>query len=99
LRPAEAIVLIHTAAPHLRPLLAFAVATGARPAEYLELTWQDVDLRGKRVTLRTKGGGFRHYDMPPIAIAALEAIKHRKGPVFLTPKGTRHRDTDREGGG
>jgi integrase len=44
LLPGQALALVHAAAPALRPLIVFAIATGARPAEYLDLDWRDVDL-------------------------------------------------------
>ena len=103
LLPSQVVALIRAAAPHVRPMLAFAVATGARPSEHLDLTWKEVDLRGKRVRLSLKGPDgqrkIRHYDMPSVALAALESLPHREGAVFRTRKGTRYRDTGRSGGG
>jgi integrase len=99
LRPAQVIALIRSASPHLRPLLTFAAGTGARPAEYLDLTWPDVDLFGKQVVLRTKGGGTRRFTMPPVVITALESLSHREGPVFRTGDGDRYVDTKRQSGG
>jgi integrase len=85
LRPEQATALIQHAAPHLRPLLAFCIYTGARMSEALELDWDDVDLFAGRVTFWvTKGKRARRYDMPPAAIAALSALPHRTGHVFLT---------------
>lgn len=46
LRPEKATALVNEAAPHIRPLLVFLIATGARMSEALELEWQDVDLEG-----------------------------------------------------
>jgi integrase len=85
LLPHQATALIQHAAPHLRPLLAFCLFTGARLSEALELEWQDVDLFAGRVVFRkTKGKRERHFDLPPAAIGALSAIGHRIGKVFLT---------------
>ena len=99
LLPFQVVTLIRAASPLLRPMLAFAVATGARPSEYLDLEWSDVDLRGARARLKLKGGGTRECDLPPVALAALKSIDHREGHVFLTAKGTRYRDTGRSSGG
>ena len=103
LRPSEVAKLIRAAAPHLRPLLAFAIGTGARPAEYLDLDWTDVDLDAGRVRLSLKGREgqrkTRHFDMPPVAVAALESLEHRTGPVFQPRSGSRYRDTKRLTGG
>jgi integrase len=85
LRPQQASALIQAAAPHLRPLLAFLLFTGARMTEALELDWADVDLFGSIVVFRkTKNRRERHYQMPPAAVAALSALEHREGHVFLT---------------
>jgi integrase len=48
LLPGEAERLIAVAAPHLRPLVAFLIGTGARMAEAVYLDWRDVDLTGGR---------------------------------------------------
>jgi integrase len=111
LRPDQATSLIQHAAPHLRPLLAFCLFTGARLSEALELQWEDVDLFAGRVVFRdTKNGRERHYDLPPAAIASLSAIPHRAGNVFLTRevrnkagkvviKAAAYHNNDRQAGG
>jgi integrase len=99
LRPAEALALVHASAPWLRPLIVFAIATGARPAEYLDLEWRDVDLRGKRARLLLKGGATRNVDLCQAALMALRATPDRAGHVFRPPRGDRYRDTGRSSGG
>ena len=99
LRPDQVISLTRAATPHVKVMFPFAVGTVARPAEYLDLDWPDVDLRGEQVTLRTKGGGTRRDTMPPIVIRALESLPHRVGAVFQTEDSKRYRDTDRQSGG
>lgn len=108
LLPNEAEKLIEAAAAHLRPLLVFLVATGARMSEAIELDWRDVDLVGGRAIFwKTKGGKRRDAVLPPRAITALANIDHREGRVFrwATPAGRRPRrvkeyaDRRREGGG
>jgi integrase len=111
LRPDQVTALIREAAPHLRPLLVLLVATGARLSEALELQWPDVDLFAGQVVFRdTKNGRERHYDIPPVAIAALSALPHRQGNVFLTRevsnkagkiviKAGPYYNNDRQGGG
>ena len=86
LLPEHVTSLIQHAAPHLRPLIAFCVYTGARMSEALELEWDHVDLFASRVTFwKTKGKRARRYNMPPAAVATLSAIPHREGHVFLVP--------------
>jgi integrase len=100
LRPAEADALIEAAAPHLRPLLTFLIATGARLGEALALAWPDVDLPHARATLRdTKSGADRHLDLCPRALAALQSQPHRIGTVFRTRAGHAYRPKTVQGGG
>lgn len=87
--PAQASALIRHAG-QLRPLIVFLICTGCRAGEALALEWRDVDLIGARVLLHegeTKGGGRRYVSLPPAALAALDALPHRDGAVFLS----RHR--------
>ena len=86
LKPDEARGLIEAAAAHLRPLLTFLIGTGARMAEALELTWDRVDLRGARATLWQKQQNEREVDLPPVVLAALQALPHREGAVFRPDK-------------
>lgn len=113
LLPAEAARLIFSAAPHLKPLLAFLLGTGARLSEALELNWRDVDLAGGRAIFwRTKGGRRRIAALNPRAILDLAALPDRDGPVFRweTKRPTTKRqgqpmrisayaDRERQGGG
>lgn len=100
LRPAEADALAAAAAKHLRPLVVFLIATGARLGEALALQWPDVDLAHARATLRdTKNGADRHLDLCPRAIAALEAQPHRIGAVFRTRAGHAYAARKVQGGG
>lgn len=100
LRPAEADALAAGAAKHLRPLVVFLIATGARLGEALALQWADVDLIHARATLRdTKNGADRHLDLCPRAIAALESQQHRIGAVFRTRAGHAYAARKVQGGG
>jgi integrase len=60
---------------YLTPLVLVAINTGLRRGELLSLTWNDVDLVGKRVTVRAayaKNGKARHV---PLNSEALNALK------------------------
>ena len=110
LKPAEATALVVAAAPHLRPLLIFLIGTGCRMSEALELDWSGVDLRGSRAVVWQKQGNERHIDLPPVVVAALDALPHREGRVFRpggrrrvrkpdgAKVGTAYRDTGRSSG-
>lgn len=53
LEPEQAASLLTAAAgDYFFPVLAIALATGARPSEYLGLTWPDIDLDGHRLHIR-----------------------------------------------
>jgi integrase len=84
LLPNEAERLIDAATPHLKPLLAFLLCTGARLSEALELDWREVDLNGCRATLWMKGRPRRRRValLNPRAIHELGALAHREGAVF-----------------
>ena len=91
---AEAQLLIHHAAPHLRPLLIFLLSTGARLSEALYLDWSDVDLERAHVTFRPtdlrsiKTDEARGVPLPPEAITALSSLPWpATGPVFRRPAG------------
>lgn len=85
---AEAAALLDACAPHLRPLVAFLLYTGARAGEALWLDWSNLDLERKHVQfIKTKNGDPRGVPLHPIVITELSKLKHRHGPVFLTPDG------------
>jgi integrase len=89
LLPDEAERLIAAAAPHLQPLLAFLIGTGARMAEATYLEWRDLDLMGTRAIFwadRTKTGKRRNAALPPRVAATLANLPHRQGSVFLSDK-------------
>lgn len=70
-------------AGHLRPLVIFLLATGARIGEALVVDWRDVDLeRGHVVFLDTKNGTDRGVPLNSRAIEALKGLPHRQGAVF-----------------
>ncbi|MGB0670895.1 MAG: tyrosine-type recombinase/integrase [Rhodospirillales bacterium] len=76
--------LLAASARHLKPLIAFAVDTGGRRSELLELDWRDVDLAQGRITFRkTKNGEDRSIRLTSRAKAVLESLGPRdSGPVF-----------------
>jgi len=96
--PAEADRLIAAAAPHLKPLLIFLLATGARLSEALYLEWDDVHLSAGQVTFRPteargiKSGKARSVPLHPRAVVALANLPwDREGFVFRRPAGKIHK--------
>jgi integrase len=110
LRHEEAERLIAAASPHMRGLVVFLFATGARLGEVLWLDWQHVDLAGGQVRFvhnpaegfRTKTGKSRSVPLHPRVIEELAALKARhggRGAVFRTHHGKPYaRRKDYEGG-
>jgi integrase len=85
----EANKLIDAAPDHLKPIIKFALMTGARKSNILNLRWEDVDLFGRQITFKVKSskvaGGKNH--VLPINDELLDLLKslHPKpeGYVFL----------------
>jgi len=78
---------------HLMPLALLALNTGLRRGELLGLTWADIDLDGKRLTVRAataKSGKTRHVPLNSEALAVLEQWKrqHPDGRLFTSKPST-----------
>ena len=72
------------------PALAFALNTGARKSEQFKLTWGDVNLEQRQVTLRkTKNGKTRRVQINNTLLNALKSIKRsdQHDNVFAATRG------------
>jgi len=72
-------------ADNLTPLVLLAINTGLRRGELWNLTWGDIDLKRKMLTVRGKGaksGQTRHV---PLNGAAVEVLKNHRGRVSPMP--------------
>lgn len=81
--------LIAAAAPHLRPIIIFALNTGCRRGEILNLTWDRVDLRHGFIYLtETKSGKAREIPINQTLRAVLEKLPRRidSDLVFFNPE-------------
>lgn len=75
-----------TYADNLTPLVMLAINTGLRRGELWNLTWKDIDLGKKMLTVRGKGaksGQTRHI---PLNAAAVDVLKIHRGDVIPMPK-------------
>jgi integrase len=82
LTQAEADRLVLAAAPHLKALIRFALATGCRAREITGLEWDRVDLKRRTAWLnQTKNGTPRGVPLNRDAVTVLEA-QRGKHPVF-----------------
>lgn len=78
----EADRLIAAAAPHMKALIRFALATGCRAREITGLEWSRVDLKRRTAWLdRTKNGTPRGVPLNAEAMEVLEA-ERGKHPVY-----------------
>ena len=85
--------------PHVRAFVVLLSATGLRRTEARTLRWGDLDLGARRITLRNpkgvklarQGPATETVSLPPIAAAALAAIRpedaHTDEQVFVPARG------------
>ena len=98
LSPDEEVPLLVQCAPHLKPLVITALHTGFRASELLSLTWGDIDLRRRVITVPaaySKNGKSRSIPMNAVLTTTLKAVKMKaatEGPVFRTPQGEPYRN-------
>ncbi|WNJ99965.1 site-specific integrase [Thalassospiraceae bacterium LMO-JJ14] len=76
--------LVMCSPAHLVPIIRFALSTGGRKGEILNLDWRDVDMERGLVTFReTKNGEDRHIPLPRPALAVLASLHPQDhGRVF-----------------
>lgn len=70
--------------PEMQRIVRFAVATGLRKDNILQLDWREVDLSSARVTVLIKGEKLHSIRMTPEVRAMLAVDTERKGRVFDT---------------
>ena len=77
----------------LRRIVLFAAMTGARRGEILNLTWDDVNLKERLVTIhssvnyRVKGGRVRVVPLNETVALLLESMPEKRGLVFKGVRG------------
>jgi integrase len=89
--------LLAACSNRLRDIVLFALSTGARMGEILELTWKDVDLFRKVVVIRQgKTGKPKTIPLIPTAMDILKSRVRRidTSLVFPSQNGTRMTDTN-----
>jgi integrase len=80
-RGREALEPIQGYYDHIMPMTLLALNTGMRRGEITQLTWPDVDLKAKRVTVRAgyaKSGKARHIPLNSEAMAVLKQWKKQQ---------------------
>ena len=84
LTPEEEAKLLKFASPHLKHLIRFALDTGGRRSELLNLDWRNVDLeRGFVTFIKTKNGEDHAIRLTERAVKVLRDIGPKEsGPVF-----------------
>lgn len=76
---------------HLTPMVLLGLNTGLRQGELFALTWENVDLQRKTITVlasHSKGNATRHVPLNAEALSVLTTIKPEvtTGLVFKSPK-------------
>lgn len=92
LTPKEEEGLMAASSPWLREIMTFALNTGMRQGEILNLQWQDVDFtRGTLMVMKSKNGTRRTIPLNSTVYELLAAKQAATGascgPVFKTPLG------------
>lgn len=93
-----ALLSIQIKEPWLRPIIEFAVLTGLRRGEILNLQWKDVDLEGGYITIqsseeyRVKNGKVRQLPLNQGAKDILNCLDRETEWVFTSVKGERLND-------
>jgi integrase len=80
---------------HARDLYRFLLLVPLRRSEAASLTWSDVELAGKRISIpgnRTKSGGRHELPLSPAALDLLETRKQSVGLVFGAAGGKLYTD-------
>lgn len=83
LEPEEARRLLECCAPHLRPIVVFALHTGMRRGEVLGLMWSEVDLGRAVITLpgsRTKNKRERTVPLDEVVLKVLQDAERHRAP-------------------
>jgi len=84
--------LLHASSSWLRDVITFALNTGMRQGEILNLNWQEVDFcRGTLVVMKSKNGERRTIPLNNTVFELLAAMRakgcEQQGPVFKTGLG------------
>jgi integrase len=89
--------LLAVCSPQLRPLVITALHTGFRASELRSLTWDDVDVRRRMITVRAdyaKNGEARSVPMNQLLTDTLKSVKlanYQGERVFCNREGTPYR--------
>jgi len=86
-------VLKHTTGTQLHDIILFAVLTGLRLGEIVNLNWEDILLEKRKIivrsngTFRTKSGKMRIIPINSALLNLLESMPDKAGLLFRSPKG------------
>jgi integrase len=82
-----------TEAPGFILLIRLLATTGLRLGEALMLEWPDIDLPGRAIRLRDAKAGARTVHIGAAAVAILDAVADKSGPVVQDRDGALLRDS------
>lgn len=75
---------------HIRVLVLFLLTTGLRKKEAFDLVWSRVNLEGRTVNVRVKGGDDREVTLSPEAVLVLHEVPRAGRYVFDTTNWRKH---------
>jgi len=82
--------LLKKSPEHLRLIIVVALNTGMRLGEILNLQWNQVDFRNRRIRVeKTKSGGIRFTPINDVLLEELQILRSRDGQIpylFANPK-------------
>jgi integrase len=97
LRPGEEEALFAALRADYHPIVRFALVTGCRLSECVNLRWQDVDWGGRKLWILGKGGKLAPVPMPPSVRQLLWPLQGQHAEFVFTYAAARARDGRRHG--
>lgn len=90
LKDEEAVQLINSALPHLKPVLIIALNTGMRRNEILSLKWENVDFKNCLIYVKDSKSADREVPMNYLVFEILKELSQESEFIFYNPKTKSH---------
>lgn len=90
LKDEEAIRLINSALPHLKPILIIALNTGMRRGEILSLKWENVDFKNGLIFVKDSKSADREVPMNYLVYETIKEMPQTPDFIFYNPKTNSH---------
>lgn len=90
LKDEEAIRLIDSALPHLKPVLIVALNTGMRRGEILSLKWENIDFKNGLIFVKDSKSADREVPINYLVFETLKELPRTSEFIFYNPKTNSH---------